>query len=301
MNYMEMKDELWKAFSRNLPIKVNIMENGRMVVKEISPDSNEYSNMYVKQSSYLNDKINKPSVDSIMGEIRNSASESVNSEVDKLMDEIHKESSNSDLNIIQINQENEKTISKTAISSDLKKGNVVIIKKDSEYYMIGSFSNEELNDSNNIISKELKKLGIKKVFVCNTATATANVIYTIKSGIIFKIDDNGNIIVKEEYEGIHYINKNIQNSNSFNLDSIIKNASMGHKVLLKTQLEKYGIDNIWGEILLKLNSKEMSLDEFKKFVEDINSIYDKYELIKYNIFDSNYKKIIESYPIEDEI
>ena len=320
MNYREMKEELWKAFSKNLPIKVNVIENGRTIVKEISPDSNEYSDMYAKQSAYLNEKISTPSVDSIMGEINNSTSTQINNEVDKMMDEIHKASSinkpSSNRQMIQKESE-EKAITNPAPIDNAKEtqkedksklGNIVIVKKDGQYYVIGDTSGEEIKDEGSLISKELRKLGVTKAVICKISPLNHNNSFRISPDIIFKIDDKGNIEVEGEYESIHYINKKDQNTNKknqntnkINIDSIIKNASMGHKIFLTAQLEKYGIDSIWDETLLKLDSKEMSLDEFKKFVEDINGIYDKNELIKYDIYNSNYKKIIKKYPIEDEL
>ncbi len=198
MNYQEMKDELWRAFSRNLPIKVNVIENGKMVLKEISPDSNDYFNMYIKQSAFLNDKIHS-SVDSIMMGVQNNNSDSVNNDVDKLMGEIHSNVEGDDKSLIN----NHSTYSK-------------------------SFSH-------------------------------------------------------------------------IDLDIILKNASMGHKIFLSALLAKYGIDNIWDEVLSRLDSKKMSLDDFNKFVSNIKSMYDISEIKKYGIFNSSYKKLISKYPIEDEL
>lgn len=309
MNYQEMKDELWRAFSRNLPIKVNVIENGRMVLKEISPDSNNYSDMYTKQSTYLNDKIHSSSVDSIMKNIH--SNESFNDEVDELMSEVH-----ASVKAIDTSDKNEKvsddylsensSMNKSS-SDEIKQlseeksinDKIVVIKNDYNVYVIGNITEKELREKNNPVYEIARKMG-NNIIICNTKNCNVGVNYSTKSGILFTVLASGNISITGNYDKIEYVNYSKTLSYD-DLDIIFKNASMGHKMVLSSLLTKYGIANMWNEILARLDSKDLNLEVFKKFVVDIKSIYSISEIIYYDIFNSNYKKIISKYPIEDEL
>ena len=304
MNYQEMKDELWKAFRSNLPIKVNVIENGRMVVKEISPDSADYTDMYTKQSEYLNEKIHPSSVDTIMDKIKDNNSDSFKSEEDKLMDEIHNNTGNNDKSKEKTEDTSEPKTEdiKQAPKKDTinNHGNIALVKKDDHVYIIGNITEEEVKKEGNQVFEAAKKLS-NKLIVCNTANCKINTNYSTKSGISFTIDSDQNIKIFGNFDKVEYMDYLKPQSKDNYLESILKNASKGHKIITKSLIERYGIDNVWDKILKKLDSKEMSLEELKKFVIDIQSIYDQFELVKYDIFNSNYKKIINKYPIEDEL
>ena len=222
MDYQKMYDELRNAFSTNKPIKVHVIENGRMVVKEISPDSLEYSEMYIKESQYLREKVNGSSVDSIMNDVKTQFSDELESELDSMMDEIHG-IKNGD--------------------SVLDDKEVVDGSKTSEPSVEGATIDEPTND-----------------------------------------DEASSIV-----------------SDKIDITNFFRNASLKHKFILTSLFFKHGVDNIWKEILTALDSKSISIDEYKKFVDDLTVLYDKSEIDNLGLFNDEYKQVVSKYPVEEEL
>ena len=292
MSYQEMKDELWRAFSRNLPIKVNIIENGRMVLKEISPDSNDYSDMYIKQSAYLNDKIHSSSVDSIMSGIQNNYSDSVNKEVEKIMDEIHSnvEGTDSDDKSLIDDHSTESTSTQQS-NKDLEKkdinGNIALVKKGDIVIVIGEITEKELREENNPVCDLARTLG-NKITVCNTVNCNTGVNYSIK-GISFILSKEGKILISGDFDKAEYMDYS-SSLPHIDLDIILKNASMGHKTILSALLAKYGIDNIWMDIADSLKNKKISKEKYEEFVANLKKMFSKEECEKYKIFSNEHFK-----------